>query len=245
MKGRGLFVIGTDTGVGKTIVTGGLAAALREQGVNVGVIKPVETGCLQDDGSFFPADARFLKVMAGSDLPLDVICPFQFKEPLAPSVAAEREGTKIELDLLIKTFEQISAQHQFTLVEGAGGVMVPLSQTFLLLDLVKSFKLPVLIVSRAELGTINHTLLTLRALQAEQVPMAGIVINNFVAEKSIASETNPAVIARLAEVPVWGTLPYHSDLNPQYSGREIIIELIQAHLNLEPLYHLIGNENSP
>lgn len=242
MKGyhaRGLFVTGTDTGVGKSIVTGGLAGLLRKQGINVGVMKPVETGCLHDDGSFLPTDAQFLKDMSGVGAPLEEIVPYRFKEPLAPSVAAEREGITIDSNHLVKKFEHISRYHDVMLVEGAGGLLVPLYQKFLFIDLVKRFKLPVLIVSRATLGTINHTLLTVRAARAEKVPVAGIVINNLSSERSVASETNPEVIARLADVPVWGVVPYQVDIRPHFSCRETIIKLVRSHLNEEYLSNLM------
>jgi dethiobiotin synthetase len=228
---RGLFVTGTDTGVGKSIVTGGLAGLLQKQGINVGVMKPVETGCLHDDGSFVPADAQLLKDMSVVDEPLEEIVPYQFKEPLAPSVAAEREGITIDSNQLVKKFEYMSRHHDVMLVEGAGGLLVPLYQKILFIDLVKRFKLPVLIVSRATLGTINHTLLTLRAARAEKVPVAGIVINNLSPEKNAASETNPEVIARLVDVPVWGVLPYQVEIRPHFSCRENIIKLVRSHLN--------------
>lgn len=236
---HGLFVTGTDTGVGKSIVTGGLAGLLRKQGINVGVMKPVETGCLHDDGSFFPADAQFLKDMSGVDAPLEEIVPYQFKEPLAPSVAAEREGITIDCNKLGKKFEHISRHYDVMLVEGAGGLLVPLYQKFLFIDLVKRFKLPILIVSRATLGTINHTLLTLRAARAEKVPVAGIVINNLSPEKNAASETNPEVIAHLVDVPVWGVLPYQVEIKPHFSCRETIIKLVRSHLDEEYLSNLM------
>jgi dethiobiotin synthetase len=242
MKGyhaRGLFVTGTDTGVGKSIVTGGLAGLLRKKGVKVGVMKPVETGCLHDDGSFLPTDAQFLKDMSGVGAPLEEIVPYRFKEPLAPSVAAEREGITIDSNHLVKKFEHISRYHDVMLVEGAGGLLVPLYQKFLFIDLVKRFKLPVLIVSRATLGTINHTLLTVRAARAEKVPVAGIVINNLSSERSVASETNPEVIARLADVPVWGVVPYQVDIRPHFSCRETIIKLVRSHLNEKYLSNLM------
>jgi len=238
-QARGLFVTGTDTGVGKSIVTGGLAAVLREHGVNVGVMKPVETGCLQKDGSFFPADAQFLKEMAGVGLPLELIVPYQFKEPLAPSVAAEREGITIDSNQLVKKFEHLSHHHDVMLVEGAGGLLVPLYQKILFIDLVKRFKLPVLIVSRATLGTINHTLLTFRAARAEKVPVVGIVINNLSPEKNAASETNPEVITRLVDIPVWGVLPYQVELKPHFSCRETIVKLVRNYLNEKYLSHLL------
>jgi dethiobiotin synthetase len=236
---RGLFVTGTDTGVGKTIVTGGLAGLLQKQGINVGVMKPVETGCLHDDGSFLPVDAQFLKDMSGVNEPLEKIVPYRFKEPLAPSVAAEREGITIDSNQLVKNFEHIARHHDVMLVEGAGGLLVPLYQKFLFIDLVKRFKLPVLIISRATLGTINHTLLTLQATRAEKVPVAGIVINNLSPERSVASETNSEVIAHLVDVPVWGVLPYEVDIQPHFSCRETIIKLVRRHFNEKYLSNLM------
>jgi len=236
---RGLFVTGTDTGVGKSVVTGGLAGLLRKQGINVGVMKPVETGCLHDDGSFLPADAQFLKDMSGADEPLEEIVPYQFKEPLAPSVAAEGEGIMIDSNHLVKKFERLSQHHDVMLVEGAGGLLVPLCQKFLFIDLVKRFKLPVLIVSRATLGTINHTLLTLWAARAAKVPVAGIVINNLSQERNIAAETNPEAIARVVDVPVWGVLPYQAEIRPHSSCRETITKLVLRHINAHYLSNLM------
>ncbi|HPD61658.1 MAG TPA: dethiobiotin synthase [Thermodesulfobacteriota bacterium] len=228
---RGIFVTGTGTGVGKSIVTGGLAGLLEKQGINVGVMKPVETGCLHADGSFLPMDAQFLKDMSGVNTPLEEIVPYQFKEPLAPLVAAEREGITIDSNHLIKKFKHISRYHDVMLVEGAGGLLVPLHQKFFFIDLIKRFKLPILIVGRATLGTINHTLLTLRAARAEKVPVAGIVINHVSPGKNAASETNPDVIARLCDVPMWGVLPYQGEIQPHFSCREAIIKLVQTYLN--------------
>ena len=211
MKGyqaRGLFITGTDTGVGKSIVTGGLAGLLRKQRINVGVMKPVETGCLHDDGSFFPADAQFLKDMSGVDAPLEEIVPYQFKEPLAPSVAAEREGITIDTNQLVKKFEHISRHHDVMLVEGAGGLLVPLYQRFLFIDLVKRFKLPVLIVSRATLGTINHTLLTIEAARHAGISILGVILTG---------EADPG-LARVLE---------------NYSGAQVIAEIPKIE-HLEP-----------
>jgi dethiobiotin synthetase len=239
---RGLFVTGTDTGVGKSIITGALAGLFRKQGINVGVMKPVETGCLHDDGSFLPADGQFLKDMSGSDAPLEEIVPYQLKEPLAPSVAAERQGMNIDINHMVKKFEDLSLHHDLMLVEGAGGLFVPLFQKVFFIDLVKRFQLPLLIVSRATLGTINHTLLTLRAALTEKVPVAGIVIDNLSPERSVASETNPEVIARLVDVPVWGIVPYQGEIQPHVSYRETIIELGRSHLNEAYIAKLIPSK---
>ena len=177
LPSKGLFITGTDTGVGKTIVAGGLAAILRAEGVNVGVMKPAETGCASAEGDLVPSDAKFLRAMSGVEDPLDTIVPYRFREPLAPGVAAALEGVHISIEKLQKQFETISARYDFTLVEGAGGLLVPLEGKTLMLDLIKLLAIPALVVARADLGTINHTLLTIRCAHSENVPLAGIVLN--------------------------------------------------------------------
>jgi len=236
---NGLFITGTDTEVGKTIVTGGLAAILCEKGYNVGVMKPVETGCAGDEGTLLPKDAEFLWKMSRENEPLEKIVPYRFKEPLAPAVAAELEGVNIDIDKLVRNFEEISNRREFVLVEGVGGLLVPLSRKFLVLDLIKLFKLPILVISRAGLGAINHTLLTVRHAQAQKLTVAGIVINNLSPETSLAVKTNPEIIAKLTDIPIWGILPYQINLRPQASYRARIIRLIYEHLNLENFYKLL------
>jgi dethiobiotin synthetase len=239
---RGFFVTGTDTGVGKSIVTGALAGLLQKQGINVGVMKPVETGCLHDDGKIFPSDGRFLKEMSGAATLLEDIVPYQFNEPLAPSVAAQRQGMSIDINLVLKKFEELSRHHEVMLVEGAGGLLVPLCKKFFYIDLVKQFQLPLLIVSRTTLGTINHTLLTLRAALAEDITVAGIVLNHLSPERSVASETNPDVIAALTDIPLWGIVPYQEGIQPHGSCYEAILELGRRHLNQAYISQLISGK---
>ncbi|MCX8011565.1 MAG: dethiobiotin synthase [Desulfobacterota bacterium] len=242
LHARGIFVTGTDTGVGKTIIAGGLAALFRKWGAKVGVMKPIETGCAQEDGRFIPADGLFLKEMAETDLPLETIVPYQFKEPLAPWVSAQREGMVIDLDLLVEKFKKIYQENDFVLVEGAGGILVPIGPNFFFLNLIKEFKLPVLIVSRAALGAINHTLLTLRVAQSEKITVAGIILNHISPEKTIASETNPQVISSLTTVPIWGAIPFYSNLRPQFFFRDAITQLIQRHLDLTFIQNLFSEQ---
>ena len=237
LSSRGLFITGTDTGVGKTIVTGGLAAILRARGVAVGVMKPAETGCALADGNLIPSDAAFLRTMSGVQDPLETVVPYRFREPLAPAVAAEREGAHISTPKLVEHFEKIAARYDFTLVEGAGGLLVPLNAEYLILDLIKLLKLPILIVARADLGTINHTLLTVRCARHEKVPIAGIVLNTLSSKRSMAAKNNRNVIAGLTDVPVWGVLPFHKDAIPCESSKEKIVELIEKHLNLRYFFN--------
>ena len=170
---KGLFITGTDTGVGKTFVAAGLARCLRDRGFAPGVLKPVETGCALRGGKRIPRDGSFLKLMAGATEPIEEIVPYRLSAPLAPQVAAERDGISIQTRRLQSAFRAISSRHPFTLVEGAGGILVPVTRSTTMVDLMKQFKLPVLLVSRIGLGTLNHTLLTLFYLALHALVAAG------------------------------------------------------------------------
>ena len=206
--GSGLFITGTDTGVGKTYVTCGLAALLRESGYRVGVMKPAETGCDGDDGKLVPQDALALKAAAGSEFSLEKICPYQFREPLAPSVAAEREGRRIDVERLMDIYREISAAHDITLVEGAGGLMVPLVPSYTYADFASVLKLLVIVVAANKLGAINHLLLTLEHASCKDLGVLGYVLNQLEPATSLAAETNREALLSLTAVPCLGELSY-------------------------------------
>ena len=206
---NGIFITGTDTGVGKTYVARGIAAALRAQGVNVGVMKPAESGCAERAGKLIPADALALMKAAGVKDPLSLVNPYRFRKPLAPSVAAELERKHIDAGKIINAFRALSRRHDFMIVEGAGGIMVPLTKEYLYLELAQELKLPVLIVARPGLGTINHTLLTIEALKGRGLKIAGIAINYAQdCKQGIAEKTNPAVIEKISGVKILGIMQY-------------------------------------
>jgi dethiobiotin synthetase len=171
---RGFFVTGTDTSVGKTVVACALVRELRRAGRNVGIMKPAETGV----GPEGPQDARALRAAAGVDDPLDEICPFPLALPAAPSVAALHAGRKLDLARVMECFRRLAARHECMVVEGAGGLLVPLAGRFTMADLARELGLPVLVVARGALGTINHTLLTLEALAQRGLPCAGVVVSH-------------------------------------------------------------------
>jgi len=205
-----LFITGTDTGVGKTVVAGAIAAYLESRGKEVGVMKPVETGCRKVKGELVPADAKFLRRAANATDFLGAICPYRFAEPLAPAVAAKRARKKIDTRLLVKVYRAIARQHDTTIVEGAGGLMVPLYEKYLYLDLAADVGIPVVIVARPGLGTINHTLLTVQAARARGLEIHGIIINHSDRKDyGIAGKTNPDVLKELSGVKVY-SMPYVS-----------------------------------
>jgi dethiobiotin synthetase len=203
----GLFITGTDTGVGKTVVAGAIAAWLRQQGSRVGVLKPVATGCERRREGLVSADAEFLAHCADSPHPLDLICPVRYAEPLAPAVAAERAGQPVDWAAVQRSLDLIARDSDILVVEGVGGAMVPLDERHTVLDLVQWLGLATVVVARAGLGTINHTLLTVNALRAVG-PVAGVVVSRYPADSpGVAEETNPRAIETWGRVPVLCVVP--------------------------------------
>jgi dethiobiotin synthetase len=202
----GLFITGTDTGVGKTFIARGIAAVLRARGQRVGVMKPVETGC---GGTIprRPADALALRAAAGSRLPPDRICPYPLDAPLAPDVAARLENTRIDPAVIVAAFRAMRAAHDVTLVEGAGGLLVPIADRYVMADLARDLDLPLLVVVDSKLGAINHTLLTLEAAAARGLAVCGYVLNHAAAADEAAA-TNASVLARCTNVPCVGTVEW-------------------------------------
>ena len=189
---RGLFVTGTDTGVGKTFVACGVLRALRRRGLNVGAMKPAETDVAP---GVDPADAAALRAAAGADDPLDLVCPLRLRAPLAPLAAARAEGREVELASVREAFSELSRRHAFLLVEGAGGLLVPLAEGFTYAELAVETELPVLVVARRGLGTLNHTALTLEACAARSLAVEGVVLNRAPgAPEDASEETNAAVL---------------------------------------------------
>jgi dethiobiotin synthetase len=204
--GKGVFITGTDTGVGKTFFACKLAALLRESGYRVGVMKPAESGCAERQGRLYPEDAILLKEASASQDPLDKICPYQLREPLAPSVAAQRQGITLEVNRLMDVYDEISSGHDVTLVEGAGGLMVPLLPSYTYADLARVLKLPVIVVAANRLGMINHLLLTLEHARCKGLRVLGYVLNRL--ENGLAAETNREALSTLTAVMCAGELPY-------------------------------------
>jgi dethiobiotin synthetase len=222
---RGVFVTGTDTGVGKTVAAGAIVHQLRQAGIKVGVFKPIATGCELRREGLVSRDAEFLAHCSDTVSPLEQINPIRFREPLAPLAAADRAKSDINWDEMQLSYRNIVKQHDLVVVEGIGGAMVPIQKDYLVLDLMVDLSLPVVIVARSGLGTINHTLLTLEACRQRKLQVLGIVINRYQADSAdIAEETNPRVIAEVGRIPVLAVLPddKETDLRSGRLGSEVI-----------------------
>ncbi len=220
MAGRGIFVTGTDTGVGKTIAAATLARLLRVNGINVGVMKPVTSGCSDDNGVLVSDDALLLCEAAGIPCREDV-APYCLREPLAPAEAAKIDDVRIDFARIKESYQRLTAIYDYVIVEGAGGLMVPLSGGLLIADLARELGLPLLVVARPGLGTINHTVLTCFAAQQMGLTVAGVIVNGMPDNPGTAEKSAPHQIGSLCGAPVLGVWPRRNEVDQM----EIIDEL--------------------
>lgn len=207
----GLFITGTDTEVGKTVVTGALAAALAKRGHRVGVMKPAESGCPSHEGQLRPQDALFLKEMSGCTAPLELINPYTFAPPITPALAAEMAGVTIDLEHIRACYRQLTATHDIVLVEGAGGLLAPLTAELSMHDLATALELPMLVVAGNILGVINHTALTVTVAQ-QTTPVIGIILNDQSQTDQQAQQSNAESLHRWGRAPLLGQFPYTTSL---------------------------------
>lgn len=213
VKTPGLFVTGTDTGVGKTVVAGAIAHWFRKRSFRVAVLKPAATGCVRRREGLVSEDAEFLAHCADARHPLDLICPQRYAEPLAPAVAAERAGRPLDWAAVQRSIDLMSRDSDVLVVEGVGGVMVPMDERHTVLDVAVALGLPAIVVARPGLGTINHTVLTLNALRSAGVKVAGVVVNRYPAESaSVAEETNLRAVEKWGKAALLSVVPKEKSL---------------------------------
>ena len=241
---RGFFITGTDTGVGKTLVACGLAAAFKDAGFKVGVMKPAESGCRNEKGHLVPQDATFLKAAAGSDESIERICPYRLGVPVAPSVAAAHASIQIRPDFLVRLCRDMGAIHDLMLVEGAGGLLVPLISNYTYADLARELGLTVLVVVGNRLGAINHALLTLEHAACLNLKVSGYFVNDIESESTPATATNAETLEEMTRVPCVGKIPF---LRPQRGAagappetRSDLGSLFERHAQLDYLKQVMG-----
>jgi dethiobiotin synthetase len=203
---RGLFVTGTDTGVGKSIVAASICAALAARGERVAAFKPVVTGLAEPEGDF-PPDHELLARAAGSHQSPAEVAPYGYDPPLSPHLAAELAGETIEPTRLVSEAGALAAGADVLIAEGVGGLLVPITPGYLIRDLARDLSLPVIVAARTGLGTISHTLLTVEAARAVGLEVAGIVMTPWPAAPAAIERSNRATVERLAGVPVSGLGP--------------------------------------
>ncbi len=224
---NGLFVTGTDTDVGKTVLSALLLAALRRGGVNAAPMKPVQTGC---EGSAPDLDyALSMASMQASTEEYANMSPYRFEPACSPHLAAERAGAEINIAAVVTAAQALEADHDFIIAEGAGGILVPLNCRDTMLDLMQALKFPVLLAARPGLGTINHTLLSINALRRANLEVAGVVIVQSSPDKpGFIERDNIRTIAAFSGVPVLGSIPRCPELARPPTTWKALPEQVQA-----------------
>ncbi|MZQ84755.1 dethiobiotin synthase [Paenibacillus sp. 5J-6] len=226
-----MFITGTDTGVGKTMVTAAIAAALRADGCQAGVWKPVQSGARLGSGE---TDAERLLQLTGINERPDAVAPYTFEAPLAPMLAARYAGVTLTVQGLIAAGTPLIERYDALLIEGAGGVAVPLNDDALMADLIAALRIPALIVARSGLGTINHTLLTAAFLCHYGIPIVGVILNDgddtgIAHDPSVA--TNAELIEQYSGLPVLGRFPFL----PADADTDLLIHTARNSIQLAPI----------
>ena len=224
MNSKGIFVTGTDTGVGKTVVTAALVSLFRADGIDAIPMKPVQTGCIPEAGGLVVVDLEFCLNMANLVPSLaehKLMAPYCFQPACSPHLAAAQVGETISVSRIADDFSALQADHELVIVEGAGGVMVPINGKETILDVMVRLSLPVLLVARSLLGTINHTLLSLRELALAGVSVLGVIFNDsrpYTGGKDPELlwdeivRDNRLTIERFGDAPILGHLPFIEEI---------------------------------
>lgn len=224
--GVGLFVTATDTEAGKTFITAGLCRAFKNAGYKIGCCKPIATG------ETISSDALRLQEAALTDTPISAINPVILSHPIAPYNAALMESRDIDTAALVQHVRTIVDQHDISFIEGVGGVMVPLAPNYLLIDFMVELGLPVLIVSPAKLGTINHTLLTTTILKEKQLDTIGIILN-LCMEDNIITESSVTALQQFSPVPIIAQIRYNKAYQKNY---DFLAQSLEKKIDLKSLY---------
>ncbi len=227
----GFFITGVDTGAGKTIVTASLISYCKRQGMNVGYMKPIETGVDPECYSSANSDAQFLAEVAGDGTRMSEICPIRLKTPASPYQASLMEGRTIDLAPVLKAYRRLEAERDIMLVEGVGGLSVPISRDKMLYDLAREIGLPLILAVPIRLGALNHSLLTLRAAREEKLKVAGIVLVDIedALQNPVLNDLGK-MIAEFSEAPVLGICPYLGPIAPEIFSEKL--DFIMKMLNL-------------
>jgi len=231
----GLFITATDTEVGKTVITGMIAAGLKARGLNVGVMKPVASGgVVQADGHLLAEDAAFL--MAAADIgeaEQPLVNPVCLTPALAPAVAAAISGVTIDVNVFGQAYRQLLRLHDVVLVEGVGGLAAPIWEDYLAVDLWAELSLPAIMVVRPNLGTINHSVLSAAYARQRQLPLTGLIINNWPVKPGVLETSNAVYIERLTGLPILGKVPFVPEISVPHAEAPRLAALANRYIDLD------------
>ena len=208
---KSFFITGTDTDVGKTYITAGLAVTLRKMGIDVGIMKPYAAGTPQKKG-FKSEDVEILSKSAQVSDPENLVNPQFFKMAASPYTASKNLKVRVKVDSVISNFKKLSKLHSMLLVEGMGGIMTPILKNYFVANLIKEMNMPAVIVTRTKVGTVNHTIMTCKMCEKYKIPIKGIIINNFDSD-GYPLKTLKRDLQDLTGVQVLGTIPFIKNLS--------------------------------
>jgi dethiobiotin synthetase len=225
---KAYFITGTDTGVGKTSITAGLAGSMRKIGIDVGVMKPIATGYPNKTG-FKSSDVAKLVEAASIKDPENLINPVFLPLPTSPYDATKLLELSVDMPLIFEQFKKLLSLHEVLLVEGIGGIMTPITKNFFVADMIKGMGIETIIVTRATIGTLNHTVMTCKMCKDYGIKIRGLVINNFDEKGTPAEKNSPSTLYELTNIPILGTIPFIRDLNNlekmiEYAGKNIDVK---------------------
>ncbi len=227
---KAYFITGTDTGVGKTSITAGLAGSMRKMGIDVGVMKPIATGYPQKLGFKSIDVAKLVEATSIKD-PASLINPVFLPIPTSPYDATKLLESSVDMPLIFEQFKKLLSMHEILLVEGIGGIMTPITKNFFVADIIKGMGIETIIVTRATIGTLNHTVMTCKMCKDYGIKIRGLVINNFDEKGTPAEKNAPATLYELTNVPILGTIPFIKDLN----NIEKMIERVGKNVDVKSL----------
>jgi len=227
---KAYFITGTDTGVGKTSITAGIAGSMRKIGVDVGVMKPIATGYPQKSG-FKSADVTILVEATSIQDPENLINPVFLPIPTSPYDATKLLGLSVDMPLIFQQFKNLLSMHEILLVEGIGGIMTPITKNFFVADMIKEMGIETIIVTRATLGTLNQTVMTCKTCKDYGIRIRGLVINNFDEKGTPAEKNAPVTLYELTNVPILGVVPFIKDLDKV----EKIVEHVGKYVDVKSL----------
>jgi dethiobiotin synthetase len=207
---KSLFITGTDTDVGKTYITAGLAITLRKMSIDVGVMKPFAAGVAQKKG-FQSEDVEILSNAAQINDSESLVNPQFFPISASPYTAWKKLKIKPKIPLILSSFKKLSKMHEMMLVEGMGGTLTPILKNYYVTNLIKDMKIPAVIVTRSKVGTVNHTLMTVMMCQKYKIPIKGIIINNF--DKGYPINQLKKDLESLTGIKVLGSIPFIKDMS--------------------------------
>jgi dethiobiotin synthase len=232
---RGLFVVGTGVGIGKTIVTAGIVRALRKSDIDAVPAKPIQTGCIQTDRELMAPDLEYCLAVSGVkpvEGERELMCPFRYRPTCPPHLAGRLAGSYPSSSVIIECLESLTGRHDMVVAESAGGVLTPMNESRTMLDLMLEIGWPILLVASGSPGTINHSLLSLQALRHVGIEPLGVVVNHYSREPDMVGRHYPSSIEGFGRVKVLAEIPYIEEYETRDCSRHMlsVFENLAEHL---------------